>query len=72
MNNKTFKTITEAFELEVKRLENLETENKTLWRKVYNLQKDNDMLREDLKLLSGEILNKKEPYDECDLGAFLG
>ena len=72
MNNKTFKTITDAFELEVKRLENLETENKTLWRKVYNLQKDNDMLRDDLKLLSGEILNKKEPHDECDLGAFLG
>jgi hypothetical protein len=30
------------------------------------------MLRDDLKLLSGEILNKKEPYDECDLGAVLG
>ena len=72
MNNKTFKTITEAFELEVKRLENLETENKTLWRKVYNLQKDNDMLRDDLKLLSEDVLSKDEPYDECDLGAFLG
>jgi hypothetical protein len=48
----TLELIIKSFEEEVERYKDFEDENKNLWKQIYELKKENDMLRNDLKELS--------------------
>jgi len=52
MKRTTLELIIKSFEEEVERYKEFEDENKNLWKQIYELKKENDMLRNDLKELS--------------------
>lgn len=54
----TLELIIKSFEEEVERYKDFEDENKNLWKQIYELKKENDMLRNDLKELSNLIFKK--------------
>jgi hypothetical protein len=54
----TLELIIKSFEEEVERYKDFEDENKNLWKQIYELKKENDMLRNDLKELSNLTFKK--------------
>lgn len=54
----TLELIIKSFEEEVERYKEFEDENKNLWKQIYELKKENDMLRNDLKELSNLTFKK--------------
>ncbi len=58
MKRTTLELIIKSFEEEVERYKEFEDENKNLWKQIYELKKENDMLRNDLKELSNLTFKK--------------
>ncbi len=58
MKRTTLELILKSFEEEVERYKEFEDENKNLWKQIYELKKENDMLRNDLKELSNLTFKK--------------
>lgn len=58
MKRTTLELIIKSFEEEVERYKDFEDENKNLWKQIYELKKENDMLRNDLKELSNLTFKK--------------
>ena len=54
----TLELIIKSFEEEVERYKEFEDLNKNLWKQIYELKKENDMLRNDLKELSNLTFKK--------------
>lgn len=54
----TLELIIKSFEEEVERYKDFEDENKNLLKQIYELKKENDMLRNDLKELSNLTFKK--------------
>lgn len=58
MKRTTLELIIKSFEEEVERYKDFEDLNKNLWKQIYELKKENDMLRNDLKELSNLTFKK--------------
>lgn len=58
MKERTLKIIIKAFEQEIEKLLSLEEKNQNLWKLYYDLKKENEMLRADLKELSDTTFKK--------------
>jgi hypothetical protein len=58
MKRTTLELIIKSFEEEVERYKDFEDENKNLWKQIYELKKENDILRNDLKELSNLTFKK--------------
>jgi predicted RNase H-like nuclease (RuvC/YqgF family) len=54
----TLELIIKSFEEEVERYKDFEDLNKNLWKQIYELKKENEMLRNDLKELSNLTFKK--------------
>lgn len=58
MKRTTLELIIKSFEEEVERYKDFEDLNKNLWKQIYELKKENEMLRNDLKELSNLTFKK--------------
>ncbi len=58
MKRTTLELIIKSFEEEVERYKEFEDLNKNLWKQIYELKKENEMLRNDLKELSNLTFKK--------------
>jgi hypothetical protein len=58
IKQETLELIIKSFEEEVERYKDFEDLNKNLWKQIYELKKENDMLRNDLKELSNLTFKK--------------
>jgi predicted RNase H-like nuclease (RuvC/YqgF family) len=54
----TLELIIKSFEEEVERYKEFEDQNKNLWKQIYELKKENEMFRNDLKELSNLTFKK--------------